>query len=405
MQRNCFFGHNNSKKILSENLKMFSFGEKKLDFSICKECGFIYQSKTVTSKEMSNYYEKSIVAFDNLYKPTSDKIKSVSRHINIIKDEIKNFPNSVLEISCLNSYVLKTFKKNGSNIIEGLEPSKIIAEGLKKKEKIKIHNTSIEKFNFIKSYDLIILTHVLEHLYDPLKALKKCFKSQKDNQHVLLEVPLFDNIESYPNGTFFLEHLSYFSENNFLKLIELSGYKTIYVSKTFESTVLPFITVVAKKYDNKKIKKNLWFSDFKGFKNLKIPNTNSNKIINKDFIKQNDNAKKFLRINNSIWKKINLKIKKLDRKKPIYIFGAGFHASQFLYYTDVEKYFKIEGFIDSSKAKEGSYIGKYKIFSPSSKKIKKNCNILICSNYSENAIYISLKKFRLKGIKTYKIYN
>ncbi len=405
MKRRCLFGHKKNTRILSEQLQMFSFGKKELNFSICNDCGFIFQSKTVEPFEMKNYYEKSIVAFDNLYKPTRDKVKSVNRHINIIKDELNSFPKSVLEISCLNSYVLNQFKKNGSKQVEGLEPSKIIAKGLKQKEKLKIHNTSIEKFKFKKSYDLIILTHVLEHLYDPLTALRKCFKSQKNNQYVLLEVPLFDNIESYPNGTFFLEHLSYFSENNFLKLVELSGYKSVYVSKTFESTVLPFITVIAKKIQNKNNKNNLWFNDFKSFKNLKIQDHKNTDIANKDFKKQFYNAKKFLKINKSLWNQINKKINKFDKKKPVYIYGAGFHGSQLLYYTDIEKKLKIEGFIDSSKAKEGSFIGKYKIFNPVSKSIKSNANIIICSNYSESAIYKSLDNFRKKGMKTYKIYN
>ena len=405
MKRTCLFGHKKSLKILSENLEMFSFGRKELNFSICKDCGFIYQSKTVEPSEMRNYYEKSIVAFDNLYKPTSDKVKSVARHINIIKDEMSVFPKSVLEISCLNSYVLKQFKKNGTKVIEGLEPSKIIAKGLKEKEKIRIHNTTIEKFKFKKSYDLIILTHVLEHLYDPLNVLRKCFKSQKNNQYVLLEVPLFDNIESYPNGTFFLEHLSYFSENNFLKLVELSGYKTVYISKTFESTVLPFITIIAKKNQKKNTKGNLWFNDFKSFKNLKLQNNENTKIQNKDYKKQHANAKKFLKINKSLWGQINKRINKFDKQKSIYIYGAGFHGSQLLCNTDIEKRFNIEGFIDSSKAKDGGYVGKYKIFNPLSNKIKSSSNIVICSNYSESAIYKSLNSFRKKGMKTYKIYN
>jgi len=92
MNRRCLFGHKKSTKILSENLQMFCFGEKKLNFSICNDCGFIFQSKTVKPSEMRNYYEKSIVAFDNLYKPTRDKIKSVNRHINIVKDELNSFP-------------------------------------------------------------------------------------------------------------------------------------------------------------------------------------------------------------------------------------------------------------------------------------------------------------------------
>ena len=120
-------------------------------------------------------------------------------------------------------------------------------------------------------------------------------KGNIKHQHVLLEVPLFDRMENYPNGALMLEHLSYFSENNFLSLIEKAGYKPIFVSKTFESTVLPFITVVANKHLKQKIStfKNQWFDNFKGFKNLKI--TNSNKKIKKtnDYINQYENGKYF----------------------------------------------------------------------------------------------------------------
>ena len=116
MIRKCFLDNSKSKNFLHENFKMFFFGKIKLSFGICKKCGLVYQTKTVKPKEMQNYYNNLSLAYDNLYTPTKDKIKSVKRHINIIKDEIKQFPRSVLEISCLNSYVLKQFKKKGSNL-------------------------------------------------------------------------------------------------------------------------------------------------------------------------------------------------------------------------------------------------------------------------------------------------
>ena len=102
---------------------------------------------------------------------------------------------------------------------------------------------------------------------------------------------------------------------------------------------MPFITVIAKKIQNKNNKNNLWFNDFKSFKNLKIQDHKNTDIANKDFKKQFYNAKKFLKINKSLWDQINKKINKFDKKKPVYIYGAGFHGSQLLYYTDIEKKF------------------------------------------------------------------
>ena len=124
------------------------------------------------------------------------------------------------------------------------------------------------------------MSHVLEHFYDPLKVLKKCFKNQKQNQYLLLEVPLFENINDYPNGAFHLEHLNYFNEKNFIMMIEKAGYKPVHISKTTESTAFPFLTVIAKKIGKKtnhsSFKKE-WFPHLKSYKNLKVIDVKENK--------------------------------------------------------------------------------------------------------------------------------
>ena len=71
----------------------------------------------------------------------------------------------------------------------------------------------------------------------------------------------------------------------------------------------------------------------------------------------------------------------------------------------MERKFKIKGFIDGSETKKNGSLGKYRIFNPKSNEIDYKANIIICSNYSENTIFKSLKKFRDKGMKTYKLYN
>ena len=411
MIRKCFLDNSKPKNFLHENFKMFFFGKIKLSFGICKKCGLIYQTKTVKPKEMKNYYNNLSLAYDNLYTPTRDKIKSVKRHINIIKDELKYFPKSVLEVGVLNTYNLRQFKKNGSKIVEGIEPSKTVAQEINRKEKIKIYNKNIEKLKFKKKYDLIIMVHVLEHFYNPLLVLKKCFQSQKINQHVLLEVPLFERIDNYPNGSFHLEHLNYFSKNNFLLMIEKAGYKTVFISKTYESPAFPFITIVAKKKTNninslsQNSLKHQWFGDHKGYKNLKIKNFKKKNKKNFDYFNQLQNAKDYIERNRLLWNAIDKKIDKFDKKKSIYIYGAGFHGNHFLNYTNVEKKFNIIGFIDSSKAKQNKFLKNYKIYSPKSKEIDKNANVIICSNYSEKKIYKSLRFFRNKGMVTYNLYD
>jgi len=408
MRRKCFLDHGRSKNFLSENLNLFFFGKIKISYGICKKCGLIFQTDTVNPLFLKKYYDNLTVAFDNLYKPTKDKIKSVNRHLNIIKDELKKFPKSVLEVGVFNTYNLRQFKKNGSKIVNGIEPSKKVAETINKKENIKIFRGNIEKFNFKIKYDLIIMSHVLEHFYDPLLVLKKCFKSQKENQYVLLEVPLFDYINDYPNGAFHLEHLNYFNEKNFLLMIKKAGYKTVFISKIIESTAFPFMTVLAKKVtkQNKSVNLNQeWFPHLKSYKNLNVVQIKEKEKKDFNYLNQLQNAKNYLKRNNLLWNAIDKKILKFNKNKPIYIYGAGFHGSQFLNYTDVEKRFKIIGFLDSSLPKQNQYIGSYKIYNPLSKKLNFNSNIIISSIYSEPSIFNYLKFLRKKGMKTYRLYN
>ena len=96
-----------------------------------------------------------------------------------------------MEVGVFNTYNLKQFKKNGSRIVNGIEPSKKVSKIINSNENIKIFCGNIENFNFKINYDLIIMSHVLEHFYDPLKVLKRCFKNQKQNQYLLLEVHSF----------------------------------------------------------------------------------------------------------------------------------------------------------------------------------------------------------------------
>ena len=122
-----------------------------------------------------------LLYFDNLGKPSLQKIRSVQRHLSIIKHEMFNFPKSVLEVSSMNSYNLMQFKKNGAKFVEVLEPNENVAKSFLKEKNIKVHNVKIENVSIKKKFDLIILTHVLEHLFNPLKALKNCYKLQKIN--------------------------------------------------------------------------------------------------------------------------------------------------------------------------------------------------------------------------------
>ena len=142
---NCFLHNKKPINLLHENLDFFFFGKKKISFGICPKCGHIFQSQTISRRELNIHYKKMQLHIDNLGKPSVQKKRSVQRHLSIIKHEMFNFPKSVLEVSSMNSYNLMQFKKNGAKFVEVLEPNENVAKSLSKEKYIKVHNTKIEK--------------------------------------------------------------------------------------------------------------------------------------------------------------------------------------------------------------------------------------------------------------------
>ena len=102
--------------------------------------------------------------------------------------------------------------------IFGLEPSK-------KLTKIAIDNQINVQQGFIKDlkdkYDLIILKHSLEHLYNPSKDLEKI--RSHVNKYLFIEVPgNFRRIASIQNA-----HNFYFTKNTLHKIVSKTGFNII----------------------------------------------------------------------------------------------------------------------------------------------------------------------------------
>ena len=374
--RKCFLHNTYDKTIFFEKLKLFNQNSVMISYTICKKCGLLYQNKSLSRKELEKYYSQFHFSLENAKTPSSEKKRNFQRYLHLIDQEFEIFPKRVLEVSLFNLFLLRKLLKKGSKIAHGLEPNQKFKT--KKIGKIKIFNNTIEKFNSKKKYDLIILTHVLEHLINPLEALKKCSKLQNFNQKILIEIPLFDKIELYPIAGLTMEHLYYFSEENLKELVAKAGYEITSITKTYNSTQMPFITIIAQK--RKKIN---YFQK------------------NDQFKSQTRLFKQYLKIHRKRYKKINSVINKIDRKKPTYLYGVGMTASSFVFHSKIQDKLKVNGIFDGNPDKIGGKFGELPVLdyhSLNKKNFKKN--IIITSEFSSDIIG---KKIKSKYNNIYKL--
>ncbi len=83
----------------------------------------------------------------------------------------------------------------------------------------------------IGKFDLVILSHVLEHVREPYKLLDHVKTCLSDGGIAIIEVPVIERIETkHGNDTFnYLQnaHAWYFSRNSFVKILAKAGFKIL----------------------------------------------------------------------------------------------------------------------------------------------------------------------------------
>ena len=204
---------------------------------MCNKCGFIYSNPRMSEESLDYFYSSNL--YRELYEASDDFEHGFSQRANKIEKKIKiNRPNfnkyypqlffdficslnlnykTVCEIGCGYGANLLFFKNIGKEIF-GIEPSKISA-------KIAADNQINVKQGFIDNledkYDIIMLKHVFEHLYDPSRDLRKIHSHI--NKYLFIEIPgNFKRISSIQNA-----HNFYFTENTLNKIITSCGFNLI----------------------------------------------------------------------------------------------------------------------------------------------------------------------------------
>jgi len=96
---------------------------------------------------------------------------------------------SVLEVGCFEGSMTQLLNEKFNNI-DVIEPSTECISKIKDKyENVKFINTIIQDYTTEKKYDLIIISHTLEHIEDQITALKKAKSLLSEKGYLYVIVP------------------------------------------------------------------------------------------------------------------------------------------------------------------------------------------------------------------------
>ena len=143
---------------------------------------------------------------------------------------------TLLDFGCGNGGLLKIInnEEKDKNVI-GIELNNELLKYLNS-EKIICYN-KINKIPSNNIFDCIMLNHVLEHLYDPIKTLKQIRERMNSKTLLIIEVPHANDFliseydcHEFKKFTFWSEHLILYTEKSLVNLLNIVGFTNIKIN-------------------------------------------------------------------------------------------------------------------------------------------------------------------------------
>ena len=230
-----------------EDVKCYNCGSREISNSFvvnrfryvrCKKCNMVYVNPRFKEKIAHNLYSED--DYTEFYK--IKLIPSINYRKNVLAvnkyNQIKKYfskPGKVLDIGSGLGEVLGIFQENKWKCM-GVEFNKFAANYSRKKFGLAIVNKSIYDFDSSEEYDVIMFWGVLEHLYNPLKILKKVCNLLKNDGLLVLEVPSADSVlvryyeKSLKPVDRIIEgdrHIMLFSVQSFIEMPRKAGFSAV----------------------------------------------------------------------------------------------------------------------------------------------------------------------------------
>ena len=229
----CICGNDN-KQFLSKIAEKDRFGID-VNYFLCNICGLIFQKHPLSKLSLTEFYKNE---YNKLYKARISSLevlfdkasKRGNRFYDLIKQlGIMNKINTVFEAGCAtgaNLYPFYIEKKT----VSGFDYDDYLLNYGRNKG-LPLFNFDEEKGNVGEKYDLIISSHVAEHVLNPIDFIRNQIKRLKVGKYFLLEVPgifffhknnksIIDNLVN--------AHIYYFHEAFLINLIKILGLRVIY---------------------------------------------------------------------------------------------------------------------------------------------------------------------------------
>ena len=163
----------------------------------CAGCGLVFLRPRPSPAELGSFYPDTYYPLDQ--QPTREARAVaeglLARIIGWRREHQLQAP-SLLDIGCGTGLFLHLAREAGLQV-RGIELSESAVAYARMNYGLDVHHGTLENTDLPdQSFDIVTMWHVLEHLPDPVAALRRVARALKPDGLLLLGVPNFDSIEA-----------------------------------------------------------------------------------------------------------------------------------------------------------------------------------------------------------------
>lgn len=199
----------------------------------CARCGMVYADISATQDDYDRFYTLHS-KYDNVSTASGGgESPTDARRLRATAEELSHFlpdPHSrVLDVGCATGGLLRFLRELGFDNLHGLDPSPRCAAQAARYGSIYVGSlTSLPDDH--GTFDLVILSHILEHVRDVRAALFSIRSLLTIDGQLYLEVPDATRYADYyvtPFHYFDIEHINHFSPSTLALALELAGFTEV----------------------------------------------------------------------------------------------------------------------------------------------------------------------------------
>jgi len=169
--------------------------EKKIsiDFYRCRRCDLIfninckslsYDRDYFISDYQGQYGKTYLDDFDNIYRLSNTRLEKILKLTKLPAKDI-----SILDIGSAAGFFLKAAKDKGIKKLKGIEISNFASDYCRNNFNIDVIESPFEHAEINEKFDIITSWFFIEHLSDPLSAMKRIYEMLNDGGIFALAAP------------------------------------------------------------------------------------------------------------------------------------------------------------------------------------------------------------------------